>query len=79
MNNICLSTCGKFVELWHNGQKIRWHGMPPMRLHEAVAELREYIRKWAGDEAPTIDPQLAKKMQDADAALQSMAFGAQWR
>ncbi len=63
MNSIDLSECGKFVELWSNGKKIRWHALSEYtNIHVAVAELREYIRKWAGDNHPRLGQSLIANM-----------------
>ena len=63
MNRIGLSECGKFVELWSNGQKIRWHTLiEGTNIHIAVAELIEFARKWAGDNHPRLGRSLIAKM-----------------
>jgi hypothetical protein len=63
MNWIELSECGKFVELWSNGQKIRWHTLiEGTNIHIAVAELIEFARKWAGGSHPRLGRTLIAKM-----------------
>ena len=63
MNSIDLSECGKFVGLWSDGKKIRWHALSEYtNIHIVVAELREYIRKWAGDRHPRLGQTLIAKM-----------------
>ena len=63
MNTITISTCGQFVELWHNGSKIRWHAVRDDNLRTAVDECREYIRKWTGDTSPAISRALLTRLE----------------
>lgn len=78
MNRIELSTCGVFVELWHNGQRIYYVPING-KLHDAVGKCRDYIRKWAGDDNPEISKALKAKMNELDSLFMRMAFGEQWR
>ncbi len=75
MNIIHLSDDRQFVELWHNGAKIRWHALTITRLHDAVDELRRYIHSWAGDDNPEIGKTLQDCLKASDVAFQRMAFG----
>lgn len=78
INNICLSADGCHVELWNNGNRIRTCALQGS-LHNAVADLRDYIRAWGGDDSPNIDRELQAKLDASDATFQRMAFGAEWR
>jgi hypothetical protein len=63
MNSIDLSECGKFVELWHNGQRICLHVLgKDANIHSAVAWLREHIRQRGGDNHPRLGQSLIAKM-----------------
>ena len=63
MNSIDLSTDGKFVEWWSNGQLIRWHALgKDANIHITVAGLREYIRQQSGDNHPRLGQTLITKM-----------------
>ena len=78
INVISLSTDGRHVELWNNGNRIRTVAVQG-RLHEAVDNCRQYIRQWGDDECPTIERELQAKLDASDATLARMAFGAEWR
>jgi hypothetical protein len=81
MNRITLSTCGRFVELWNNGNRIWWTGIGSASgdLHQCVGAARDYIRKWAGDDSPEISKELRAKMADIDAMICRLAFAGEWR
>ena len=78
MSRICLSTCGKFIECWNNGNKIRTCSIQVFGFWDAIGDALDYLRKWTGAE-PEIDRELKAKMNAADAAYSQLAFGSEWR
>lgn len=73
MNMIHLSNDERFIEGWHNGAIIITAPVANGQFWNAIATVRDHLRKWSGQE-PTLSAGLAARTKAADANLQRMAF-----